>query len=99
MLKGSGLRVGLIYIRDPQNRISISILTGYPYLIGLHYKGVYMGYPYPNFCLCAALGPYIYVGSGFRDQEGSGGTGAIGARCRYFFFTSGITGLGSLRWV
>ena len=31
---------------------------GYPYLIGLHYKGVYMGYPYRNFRLCAFLGPY-----------------------------------------
>ena len=29
----------------------------HPYLIGLYYKGVYMGYPYPNFCLCAFLGP------------------------------------------
>ena len=33
--------------------VSISI---YPYLIGLRYngvyKGVYMGYPYPNICLC-----------------------------------------------
>ena len=26
--------------------------------MGLLYKGVYMGYPYPNFCLCAFLGPY-----------------------------------------
>ena len=42
---------------DPQKHISISILKGYPYLIGLHDKGVYMGYPYPNFCLCAFLGP------------------------------------------
>ena len=40
-------------IRDPKKHISISILSGYPYPIGLHYKGVYMGYPYPNFCLCA----------------------------------------------
>ena len=39
--------------------ISISFLWGYPYLIGLHYKGVYMGYPYPEFCLCAFLGPYF----------------------------------------
>ena len=29
--------------------ISISILWGYPYLIRLHYKGAFMGYPYPNF--------------------------------------------------
>ena len=34
------------------------LLWGYPYLIGLHYKGVYMGYPYPYFCLCAFWGPY-----------------------------------------
>ena len=31
---------------------------GYPYLVGLHYEGVYMAYPYPKFCLCALLGPY-----------------------------------------
>ena len=30
---------------------------GYPYLIGLHYKGAYMGYPYLYFCLSAFLGP------------------------------------------
>ena len=45
-------------IRDPPKHISISILQGYPYLIGLHSKGVYMGYPYPYFCLCAFWGPY-----------------------------------------
>ena len=40
-------------IRDPtKDIISINILQGYPYLIGLHYKGVCMGYPYPNFCFC-----------------------------------------------
>ena len=27
-------------------------------IIGLHYKGVYMGHLYPNFCLCAFWGPY-----------------------------------------
>ena len=43
---------------DIRKHISISILWGYPYLIGLYYKGVYMGYPYPIFCLCALLGPY-----------------------------------------
>ena len=37
-------------------RDRISILLGYPYLIGLHYEGVYMGYTYPNFWLCAFLG-------------------------------------------
>ena len=31
-----------------------------PYLNGLHYKGVYMGYPYPNFCLCAFFGS-LYI--------------------------------------
>ena len=36
--------------KGPKKHISISILWGYPYLIGLPYKGVYMGYPYPNFC-------------------------------------------------
>ena len=29
----------------------ISILWGYPYLIGLYCKGVYMGYPYAEFLL------------------------------------------------
>ena len=43
----------------PKKNISTSILPGYPYLSGLHYKGVYMGYPYPNFCLCAFLGPSL----------------------------------------
>ena len=33
------------------------------YLIGLQYKGVYMGYPYPNFCLCAFLGSYQSLGA------------------------------------
>ena len=47
------------YNKDFKKHISISILKGYPYLIGLLYKGVYMGYPYPNFCLCAFFGaPY-----------------------------------------
>ena len=41
----------------PKKHISISILWGYPYLIGFHYKGVYMGRPYPYFCLCAFWGP------------------------------------------
>ena len=36
-------------VRDPKKHISISILWGYPYLNGLHYKGVYMGYTYPKF--------------------------------------------------
>ena len=43
--------------RDPKKHISISILWGYPYLDGLHYKGVYMGYPYPNFAYVPFLGP------------------------------------------
>ena len=45
--------------QGPKKDISISILEGYPYLVGLHYKGGYMGYPYPNVCLCACLGPYL----------------------------------------
>ena len=45
------------YFWGPQKDLSISILHGYPYLIGLHYRGVYMGYPYPNYCLCAFWGP------------------------------------------
>ena len=46
-------------VRDPQKHFSISILLGYPYLIGLHYKGVYMGYAYPNLWLCAFLGSLV----------------------------------------
>ena len=45
---------GLWVYRDPK----VGTLQGYPYLIGLQYKGFYMGYPNPNFCLCAFLGPY-----------------------------------------
>ena len=29
------------------------------HFIGLRYMGVYMGYPYPSFCLCAFLGPTL----------------------------------------
>ena len=42
---------------DPKKHISISILKGYPYLTGLHYKGIKMGYPYPMFLLLCFLGP------------------------------------------
>ena len=45
--------------RDPKKHISIGILEGYPYLIVLQHKGVYMGYPFPYFCLCASLGPEL----------------------------------------
>ena len=55
------------YYRDPKKHRSISILWGYPYLTGLHYKGGCMGYPIPNFCLCAFLGPYITV-SLYRER-------------------------------
>ena len=41
-----------------KKHIGISILWGYPYLNGLRYERVYMGHPYPNFCLCAFLAPY-----------------------------------------
>ena len=54
---GSGL--------DTKKHISISILKGYLYLMGLQYKGVYMGYRYPSFCFCAFLGPGFRA-SGFR---------------------------------
>ena len=55
-------------LRDPKKHISISlsILWAYPYLIGLLYKGGYMGYPYLNFCLCAVLGPYSPEGLLYR---------------------------------
>ena len=33
--------------RDPQKHISMSILQGYPYLVGLHNRGAYMGYAFP----------------------------------------------------
>ena len=49
--------------RDPK-----SILQGYPYIIGVLYKGAYMGYPHPNFCLRACWGPFeglIKEGLGF----------------------------------
>ena len=70
--------------KGPKKHISISILWGYPYIIGLLYKGVYMGYPYPNFCLCAFLGPYcglavsdiaVRVGKGLRIQVHKPSTG------------------------
>ena len=47
----------------------ISIKWGYPYLNGLHYKGVYMGYPYHDLCLCAFLGPYNEVFSWCRISK------------------------------
>ena len=52
---------GQIMDQGPKKHISISILWGYPYLNGLHYKGVYMGYPYPYVCLCAFVGRYQSV--------------------------------------
>ena len=48
-----------VYFYGPKKHISISILWGHPYLIGLPFKGVYMGYPHPYFCLCAFGGPYL----------------------------------------
>ena len=56
--------------RDPKKHISISILKGYPYLIGFPYKGVYMGYHYPYCCfltrgfICLTGLPYkgVYMG-------------------------------------
>ena len=43
-------RVSLLWYppyRDPKKHISMSILQGYPYLVGLHNRGAYMGYPFP----------------------------------------------------
>ena len=37
--------------KGPKKHKSIIILWRYPYLIGLPYNGVYMGYPYPYFLL------------------------------------------------
>ena len=67
-------------LKGPKKHISISNSWGYPYLIGLLHKGVYMRYPYPNFRLCPILGPYLcpanpelplrtlgFRGLGFRD--------------------------------
>ena len=50
-------------LKSPEKHISKSILRGYPYLIGLLYKGVYMGYTYPNFCLCAIFWTLSFKGS------------------------------------
>ena len=48
----------VVFLRDPKSTQAYAFyrdIPGYPYLIGLHYKGVYMGYPYPYFCLCVFL--------------------------------------------
>ena len=42
---------------------------GYPYLVGLHYKGLHMGYPYPMFCLRAFWGPQLWT-RGVRVYHG-----------------------------
>ena len=60
------------YVRDPENspawwppaHLLASWFLGprlffyrdIPTFFGLQYKGIYMGCPYPNFCLCAFLG-------------------------------------------
>ena len=51
---------------------------GYPYLNGLHDKGVYMGYPYPNVCLCAFLGPYSSSNQDAVAQAEAASTGDEG---------------------
>ena len=57
---GVGLGFSGLSIRDPKKHISISFLWGYPYLIGLHYRGVYMGYPHPYFFIYVLLwGPSL----------------------------------------
>ena len=60
-----------------KNHISISVLWGYPYLMGLPYKGVDMGYPYPNSCLCAFLGA---LGLALKLRCLGGGGGGLGGR-------------------
>ena len=47
---------GRARFEGPKTDISINSLQGYLYLIELHYKGVYMGYPDQYVCLCAFLG-------------------------------------------
>ena len=45
-------------LRDPQKAHKPQAFYGdIPTLLGFMIRGVYMGYPYPNFCLCAFLGP------------------------------------------
>ena len=44
--------------KGPKKRISISILWGYPYLIGLPYKGGLYGISLSQFLLMCILGPY-----------------------------------------
>ena len=48
--------VGLKKLGTPKERKHKHFM-GISHLLGLHYKGVCMGYPYPYFCLCAFWGP------------------------------------------
>ena len=43
----------------------MSILHGYPYT-GLHYQGIYTGYPYPSCCLCDFGGRILEVHVGLQ---------------------------------
>ena len=47
----------------------------------LHYKGGYMGYPYPNFCLCAFLGHFKGC---FNDTRVMYGFEVLGCRVQGF---------------
>ena len=52
-------------------------MSGCPYLIGLHHKGVYVGYPYPNFRLNVLFwGPTLWP----VRREGARGTMACPRR-------------------
>ena len=64
-------------IQGPKKHISISFLWGYPYLIGLHYKGVYMGYPYPYVLLMCFFGA-VSMGPIFLRSSVSQGYGGDG---------------------
>ena len=66
--------------KGPKKHISISILWGYAYLLGLLFQGVYMGYPYPSFCLCAFWGPYLQTWGSQGTKSGCRSSRSIPAR-------------------
>ena len=68
-VQGSRLEVsGSGSSKGPKKHISISILWGYPYLIGLLYEGFVWDIPILIFCLCAFLGPYLDVSAAERRR-------------------------------
>ena len=63
--------------RGPPSDINISILQGYPYLIGLHKGGIYMRHPYPVFCLCALFGRPSHASMGLAEALAFQGLGLM----------------------